>query len=192
MGIMNKKVLYIGVSVLILAGIGAVAFSMFKNNTPDEPAVQEDVFVASTPEPTPEPTIAFEKSDFDILVLNGSGKVGAAGTMKTALEDADYVVSDTGNAEEYGIPNTLIQVTSDIPQGFIDQLISDLTAAGYAPELSGAPDDENEDVVVTVGLDGGEPAPTTKPAAKEKTDDPTPEEDTTPTPSEEPTPTTAS
>jgi len=59
---------------------------------------------------TPTPTVAIVKKDFQIQVLNGSGKSGVAGTMKTLLEESGYTVKGTGNADNFDYENVVIVI----------------------------------------------------------------------------------
>jgi hypothetical protein len=49
-----------------------------------------------------------DKTSFEIRVLNGGGTAGAAGKMKTLLEDKGYKVSGTGNTDSYTYDSTEI------------------------------------------------------------------------------------
>jgi hypothetical protein len=73
------------------------------------------LFVRSTPTPTataaatPTPTLAtVDKTSFEIKVINGGGTAGAAGKMRTFLEDKGYTVASTGNTDEYTYTTTEI------------------------------------------------------------------------------------
>jgi hypothetical protein len=61
-----------------------------------EPEVVE---ATPTPMPTPEPVV-LTPADFEVVVLNGSGETGLAGTTATQLEALGYEVTRTGNATE--------------------------------------------------------------------------------------------
>lgn len=63
----------------------------------------------ATPTPAPTPTpVAIDKTSFEIKVLNGGGTPGAAGKMKTFLEEKGYTVASTGNTDEYTYTTTEI------------------------------------------------------------------------------------
>lgn len=76
-----------------------------------------------TPAPTAAPTVARE--DITIQVLNGGGTPGAAGRMKTFLEEKGYTVSDTGNTEEYTYTTTDILAKPD-KEAYLELLRADL------------------------------------------------------------------
>jgi len=57
--------------------------------------------------PTPQPV---DRDMLTVQVLNGGGTPGAAGKMKTLLEEKGYKVSDVGNTDEYTYEKTEILV----------------------------------------------------------------------------------
>jgi hypothetical protein len=64
-----------------------------------------------TPTLAPTPTVATpNRADITIEVLNGGGVPGAAGKMKTFLEDKGYKVGSTANADAYTFDETEIDV----------------------------------------------------------------------------------
>lgn len=69
--------------------------------------------------PTPEPTInpvdkqsGLDRSKLTIEVQNGSGVVGVAKKVADALKNLGYVISTTGNADNYDYKDVTIQVKS--------------------------------------------------------------------------------
>ncbi len=76
-----------------------------------------------TPAPTAAPAVARE--DITIQVLNGGGTPGAAGRMKTFLEEKGYTVSDTSNTEEYTYTTTDILAKPD-KEAYLTLLRTDL------------------------------------------------------------------
>lgn len=108
----------------------------------DEPAPEETEDTSPTPEeeedttPTPtkasssssssvDPVTKLDRSDLTIVVQNGSGEAGVANVMKTKLEDLGYVVSSTGNADNFDYAQTAIQVKS-ASKDFLTLLKKDL------------------------------------------------------------------
>jgi hypothetical protein len=102
-----------------------------------------------TPAPTPAPAVARE--DITIQVLNGGGTPGAAGRMKTFLEEKGYTVSDTSNTEEYTYTTTDILAKPD-KEAYLELLRTDLendfTLGTVAATLA---EDVTFDVQVIVG-----------------------------------------
>lgn len=99
-------------------------------DTSPTPKEEED----TTPTPTKtsssssssvDPVTKLDRSDLTIVVQNGSGEAGVANVMKTKLEDLGYVVSSTGNADNFDYAQTNIQVKS-ASKDFLTLLKKDL------------------------------------------------------------------
>src|SRR3989338_10519484 len=116
---MKKNILLVFV-VLLIIGLASGGYMFTRKNK--KPAKTTETFVTSAQEPTVEPTTEPQKSDFPILVLNGSGKVGAAGTMQKILEDAGYTVADKDNADSYDYVKTEIRLKKNVAPSFADEL----------------------------------------------------------------------
>lgn len=100
--------------------------------------------------PSPTPAEAPDLEKYKLSVLNGSGKIGAAGTASDALEKAGFSVTHTGNAANYSFKDTIIQTTSDVPETVIIALKKALSS--YTTELGDSlPISSQYDIVVTVG-----------------------------------------
>lgn len=106
-----KKSLVVWAVVTIIVALltGGILFAASRK--PSMPSL----FIRPTPTPTPAPTptptptpAAIDKTSFEIKVLNGGGTPGAAGKMKTFLEEKGYKVSGTGNTEAYTFTSTEI------------------------------------------------------------------------------------
>lgn len=78
-----------------------------------------------SPEPTPVPKTDLPRDAVSVEVLNGSGVVGAAGKMKTFLEEKGYTVSDTGNAANYDYTDMEIYVKEG-KEAYLTLLANDL------------------------------------------------------------------
>lgn len=104
-----------------------------------------------TTAPTPTPATAVSRSDITVEVLNGGGTPGAAGRMKTFLEEKGYTVSATGNTEEYNYTTTDILAKAD-KEAYLALLSEDLKSdytLGTVSATLGA--DASYDVQVIVG-----------------------------------------
>jgi len=119
------------------------------------PEAQEETtpeVTGPTQAPTPTPPA---KSDIKIEVLNGSGVAGAAGKVKTYLEEKGYTVTNTGNADKSSYTTTQLIVAP----GFTDTaelLISDLSAEYDTASISGeleAEDAETLSARIILGKD---------------------------------------
>ncbi len=178
---MNKKLLIIGAVVLVLLGVG-FWFWITQRGSSEEAQPVEETFITEEPEPTEE--AEFEKSDFSIQVLNGSGKAGLAGTVQTTLEDAGYTMgAEADNADNPNYENTIIKAKSDVPEGFIDMLKDELSDYGTI-ETEDLDEDETVDVIIIIG---GQQEEDTEEAEESEE-----ETDTTPAPTEEASESTSS
>ncbi|KKS80964.1 MAG: Cell envelope-related function transcriptional attenuator common domain protein [Candidatus Woesebacteria bacterium GW2011_GWC1_43_10b] len=116
-------------------------------------------------EPTPTPTpIALEPeviptplpeevdlSEFDVNILNGSGKIGEAGKVRGLIEKAGFNVVNTGNAKTFDFKETIIQAGEDVPQAVVDAAQKALEE-DYAIKIGETlPSSSNYDLVITVG-----------------------------------------
>lgn len=170
---MNKGVIItiVIIIVLLLAGGGVMYFNS-QNNSDDEEESTREVFIDEQPEPTDEPEEDYEKSDFSIQVLNGSGIPGEAGKAQTLLEDNDFVVDDTGNADTYDYRETEIRRKAEVPDEVMDELI-DIMGSGdvSADEGDELDEDEDYDIIVIVGGEPQEEEGDVQGASDENTDD---------------------
>lgn len=150
-GTSRKLVLWIVIviGVAVLAGGGLIAVSRGGISLP--------FITAPTPTPTPVPTptptpnVTVKREDLSIKVLNGGGVPGAAGKMKSFLEEKGYTVSGVGNTEDYTYEQTEILVKSDkeaYRKLLQEDLNDDYVIGTGAATLS---DDASEDAQVIVG-----------------------------------------
>jgi hypothetical protein len=101
-----------------------------------------------TKEPTPTPK-EVDKSKYQIEVLNGSGIPGEAAAVQEILEKAGFSVGAIGNADSANYTDTVISVTKEVEEEFVDELKETLEKRGPV-EVEEA-EDQDEDVIVTVG-----------------------------------------
>lgn len=95
-------------------------------------------------------TTGLDRSKLTIEVQNGSGTAGAAGKMQTALEDLGYVVSKTGNADNYDYTKTVIQVKAT-RKSYLPLLEKDLGASYTIGSTSATMTSSTADAIVIVG-----------------------------------------
>jgi len=88
------------------------------------PEISEELTPTSKPEKTPVPTskpsanpidktTGLNRSKLSVIVQNGSGKAGVAGTGSSFLKNLGYNVISTGNADNYDYTNVTIQIRSN-------------------------------------------------------------------------------
>lgn len=128
----------------IIFAVSGRAGSFLPSSPPSTPTP------TSSPTPTPDLT-RLDRSTLKVQVLNGSGVVGAAGTMKDILEEKGYTVDNTGNADNYDYETTQILVKPE-KEAFIAFLTEDLKES-YSLGTSEATLEENVpyDVRIIVG-----------------------------------------
>ncbi len=115
------------VTILVALATGGILFSAAKKTSPMKLFARPTPTPTATPTPVPTPTpVAIDKTSFEIKVLNGGGTPGAAGKMKTFLEEKGYTVAGTGNTVEYTYTATEIHGKTAMKDA-IANLEADLT-----------------------------------------------------------------
>ncbi len=120
------------------------------------PTPKEDEDTTPTPTKTSgsasssvDPVTKLDRSDLTIVVQNGSGEAGVANVMKAKLEGLGYVVSSTGNADNFEYAQTKVQVKT-ASKDFLTLLKKDLgddyTVGSATSDYTGS-----GDAVVIVG-----------------------------------------
>lgn len=163
----SRKKWIIIIVVALLLGAGVAGFFFMRSSSSQTATVAP----TSTPVdqgilPTEEPTV--NKEDIKIKVLNGSGVVGEAGKVQKILEDADFVVESTANADKYDYTTTEIQAKSTIPAEITDEL-TELLGEDYTVESAELDEAEEVDIVIIVGSRKNAPSGTPKPTGSSET-----------------------
>ncbi|MEK7186227.1 MAG: LytR C-terminal domain-containing protein [Patescibacteria group bacterium] len=96
-------------------------------------------------------TTGLDRADLEILVQNGSGEKGVAGTVADVLKGLGYAISSTGNADNFDYSDITIQVKS-AQKDFLPILKKDL-AGSYTigSATSDLPASASYDALVIVG-----------------------------------------
>jgi hypothetical protein len=106
----------------------------------------------NTPTLAPTPTtLSVNRKDIHIRVVNGGGTAGAAGKMKSFLENLGYSVDSVGNSTDYTFTTTEISVKSghdSITTLLKSDLGSEYTLGSSSADLA---DSADYDALVTVG-----------------------------------------
>lgn len=135
------------ISVALLVGGGLIAVTSGSFSVPFVAAPTPTPTIA----PTPTPALDLKREDIKIEVLNGGGTPGAAGKMKTLLEEKGYTVTRVGNTEEYTYEQTdiLVKVNKEAYLGLLKEDLKDTyTIGSTAATLS---EDTSADAQVIVG-----------------------------------------
>ncbi len=107
--------------------------------------------VASSATTPPTTTTTFDNSSLKIAIYNTSGKTGAAGSLKTALEKTGFVVGTVGN-KTVSVPVSLLRVKASSAD-YVPALKESLAKAGFIPTDEALPDTDAFDVIIMIGLD---------------------------------------
>lgn len=140
------------VTIFVALLTGGILFAAAKKTSPMKLFARPTPTPTATPTATPTPTPAsIDKTSFEIKVLNGGGTPGAAGKMKTFLEDKGYSVSATGNTDEYTFIKTEIhgkETMKDAIANLRADLAGSYTLGTVSADLSAS---ASADVQVIVG-----------------------------------------
>lgn len=105
----------------------------------------------TTESPSPSPISKTDLAKYAIKIENGSGIAGAAGTAKELLVKAGFSVSSTGNADTYDFTDTIIEVKSDVPAGFVSFLTTTLQGTYSVGKNVILKDSSTDDIIVIIG-----------------------------------------
>lgn len=140
------------VTIFVALLTGGILIAAAKKTSPIKLFARPTPTPTATPTSVPTPTpVAIDKTSFEIKVLNGGGTPGAAGKMKTFLEEKGYTVAGTGNTEEYTFTETEIhgkETAKDAVSNLEADLKDTYTLGTVATDLSAS---ASADVEVIVG-----------------------------------------
>ena len=167
------------VFILLLIYVGSKVLN--SNNSTESTSItptptEEFIIPTDTPEPTPSeeltptPTVKppaavtpkasgssvdkttnLDRKDLTVVVQNGSGEKGVAGSAADILKAAGYIVASTGNADNYNYTDVTIQVKST-KSGYLPILKKDLSSDyTIGSATSDLPSSASEDALVIVG-----------------------------------------
>lgn len=144
----SKAPMYIAL-VVILAVLGAGGtYWYLQNRTPlrqDSAGQGEDL----TQEPTPTPTVAFNRSEWTIEVLNGTTTAGLAARVASELKELGYNVVKTGNSSKK-VDATEVYVNAAM-RAKQEGLIEDLEGDWGISQVTGALEDSTASARIVVG-----------------------------------------
>lgn len=178
LGSYKKQIAIVALIIAVVIGLGW--FFVFRGSNGEEEPEAEAFPTTNIEEPTSQPTQEIKVEDLRIKVLNGSGVVGEANRVKLILEDADFTVDSTGNADNYDASETTIAARAGVPGSVVSD-IQDLLEDDYTVTTTSLDGSEDVDIIVTVGDRINPPTE----APKEKSE---PTAATTPTKTPTPTP----
>ena len=140
-----KKWLWITLVICVVYGV-VILFLNFRSNTPKE----TKVIASPTPITSPTPVPVFDRKNFKIQVLNGSGIAGLAGKAKTKLEALGYPEVAVGNADSKDYTETQVSIKKSKAE-FIADIKKDLTGYTLAQDAGTVSGDSEFDVEIILG-----------------------------------------
>lgn len=135
-----------GVSIVIALIVGVFIYREGTTISAPLPAPIEEPQVSPTPVP-----VAVNVSKYKIEILNGSGISGEAAKIKGLFEEEKFTVSSIGNADSLNNQQTVIQAKKSVPKEYLDKLKNFLEKEYILDDIKELSDNEESDVVVTVG-----------------------------------------
>ena len=184
----------IGVLIVAIIAVGGFMYYQSVQEKLATPPTDTEVALSEEKEkPTPTPEKNMKPGDYSIQVQNGSGIVGQAGVVQELLEENEYNIESTGNADTYDYEETVIQAKKDVSEAWLDDIKKVLKekydVQTKVEELS---EDADTDVVVIVGSfdESGEALGESTSVVEEEDVDPTPTTEASETETPTPSPTT--
>lgn len=155
--------LIIAIIVAVVAGGLYVYFNgvnSIKSVTPQEtlePTTQPQATPSPQPSAKPSPAASGTPEPkfgtYKVSVLNGSGKIGEAGKVKTLIEKAGFKVATTGNADSFTYKETVVQVKASVAKSAVDALKKALEGSYKVTEGSALDSKSTSDIIITVGAE---------------------------------------
>lgn len=154
-----KLILLITVASALVVGFvagGVYVYFSGLSQIDQEPPRSTQALATISPTETPEPSPAppardIDVSNYRVSVLNGSGKIGAAGSAASLLKEGGFEVANIGNASRYDYKETVIEVKDTVPEQVVRTLENALSKS-YSVEMGEPiPSTSGYDIVVTVG-----------------------------------------
>ena len=140
--------------VLLLGALlgGVYFYEKSVNQSPSaSPTPAETIPPESTTAPSASPSAKLDLTKYPIIVENGSGIPGTAGSAKDLLTKAGFKVSSAGNADNYNYTDTIIKTKSDVPQVFISKLTTTLSGIYSVAKAQSLDASSSGEVMVIIG-----------------------------------------
>lgn len=145
----GKKLFMLGVFITLLTILITGIFAFLFIFQPEKKEVTSEI---STPTPTSAEEVAeeFDRSEWEIDVLNGSAIAGAAQKLADQLEEAGYIIVAVGNADNKDYEITTLYVDKELEGR--PELIADLKKEIGSLEISDEPiDGSSATVTIIIG-----------------------------------------
>ncbi len=154
------------VTVAILTIFVLKPFSKDTTDSTEEPLVQEVPTQAPSPTATPAPEVFYEAS---VKVQNGTSIAGLAGTLKSEITDLDFEEVTATNAPEKTTKNTISCKESYLDTAnSLKESLENIFPASISADLE---EDDDYDIIITIGKDLEEEETVEEEVEEEETDD---------------------
>ncbi len=146
-------------SILLVLSIGGVVSFVFKDKIKSiyQKKESEEVIVQEEKKETKEEeketttnTVTVDKKELAIEVLNGTGTVGLASSIKKDLQGMGYTQIDTGNADSMNYKTTTITALMSLPDSLLNEMKEYLSKDFKSIEIKKITEEEKEDYDVTI------------------------------------------
>ena len=145
------KIIIGAIVVVLIAAGGFLYYQSTQKKLASPPA---DTTVTITKEPSTTPTPEDVKiEEYSIEIQNGSGIAGEAGRAKALIEEEEFVVDSTGNADNYDYTETVVHAKEGVSEAWLDKLKEVLNGKYEVKSRVETLDDadSDSDVVVIIG-----------------------------------------
>lgn len=156
----NKMPIILG--VLLVLSIGGIVSFVFKDKIKniyqkkeaEEFSVQEEKKETKEEEKKEETsttnTATVDKKELTIEVLNGTGTVGLASSIKKDLQSMGYTQIDTGNASSMNYKTTTITALMTLPDSLLNEMKEYLSKDFKSVEIKKITEEEKKDYDITI------------------------------------------
>lgn len=182
----------IGAIVVVLIGAGGFLYYQSSQKKLASPPTDTTVTISKEPSATPTPEDV-KIDEYSIEIQNGSGIAGEAGRAQSLIEEQEFVVDSTGNADNYDYTETVIQAKEGVSEAWLDKLKEVLKGKYEVKSQVETLDDadSDSDVVVIIGQNDsdGDSMVAEEEATDDDTETPIPTTEVTGTKTPTPSPT---
>lgn len=117
---------------------------------PIAPQIPSQNTTSTAPKEASSTTVTLNKRSLVIAIYNGSGKIGAAATLKKHLEDGGFTIKETGN--EQSTKTTVIKI-KESKKAYLESIIARLVSFPLSPKETTLPEENTSDVIIIIGQD---------------------------------------
>ncbi len=141
---------------IFLSGSKQAGFQFQKFNPFAKGTSKSGVLQSPTPSSVPSPDTSqklSDKSQMAVEVINGTGKAGQAGKVKSMLENLGFSDIATENAQDPKNTITKVEFSNDIPSEVRSEVENELKGTFETVETEDLSSDSNFKIVITTGTE---------------------------------------